>query len=98
MCLDSIVKVYPTKLTDGLGRGVGWERKDDSRDVGLSQRSMVVLSSSVGKLVGRAPFWTCSLGGLFATQGEVPRGQPFPPTPFFARSRAPHQRCYWHFV
>lgn len=32
MCLDSIVKVYPTKLTDGLGRGVGWERKDDSRD------------------------------------------------------------------
>lgn len=36
MCLDSIVKVYPTKFTDRLGMGEGWERKDDSKDVGLS--------------------------------------------------------------
>ena len=78
MCLDSIGKVYPTKFTDGLGMGEGWERKVDSKDVDLSQRSMVVLSSSVGKIVKRALFWIYSLGGLLATQGEVPRDSPFP--------------------
>ena len=54
MWLDSTVKVYPTKFTDGLGVGVGWERKDDSRDFGLSHGRMAALSPSMGKTVERA--------------------------------------------
>lgn len=56
MRLDSTGKVYPTRFTDGLGVGVGWERKEDSKDFGLSQGRMVVFSPSMGKIVERAGF------------------------------------------
>lgn len=78
MCLDSIGKVYPTKFTDGLGMGEGWERKDDSKDVDLSQRSMVVLSSSVGKIVKKSAVLDLFTGRPVRYPRGGTTGQPFP--------------------
>lgn len=88
--MDSTGKVYPTKFTDGRGVGVGWERKDDSKDVGLSQGRMVVFSPSMGKVVERAGFGVikCTILDLFTMMPlRYSRGGTMGPvvsfTPFF---------------